>query len=656
MRKYFLLSILELVFAFANAQNPVYPYSEGHKMDSLRIDSLKKILPSLKGTAEIDCLNQLCENYNHILSTPGFLFNHDSAHFYNAKAYQRAKKINYKKGIAISLLLKLAPLPDSLREKNIEEALKIGKEINDSYVLGSAYYFLGVFIIKNNKDFSKHIECFTKAIEYFQKTGDVINEAQVTTRLSGEFIEKGDYGNAFIYWTRSVELAKLLKHIPSDRSYYHIQYSFINGSELYKKVGDYRTSLDYLLQANRFAKEQRLEWGAESRLIELYTLMGKYDSSLHYLNLYKTKFPDAISAYNMWLGEIYLSSGEYRKAIPLFAKSIEITRKNNYTPLYYGHLAKNMIGLAEAYILAKQYQNAYDVAQEGLMLAKKTNWREYLTKGFGVLSEIYINLNKPDSAYHFLKNYMTLKDSTQNIHFLWRLNEQLNNYKKAIEDQKRISQLELLNKDNQLKAQKLKQEAFVKKALIAGLILLLLFGVFVFRYLSLKRKNELQKQKLESEKRQAELQQKATELEMQALRAQMNPHFIFNCLSSINKFILQNNTDAASDYLTRFSRLIRFSLNNSQLSLIPLSVEIEMLRLYLDMERLRFSESFDYNINYANTIEPETIYIPPMLLQPFCENAIWHGLMHKNEQGKLELMMSIQDNQLQCIITDNGIG
>jgi sensor histidine kinase YesM len=102
--------------------------------------------------------------------------------------------------------------------------------------------------------------------------------------------------------------------------------------------------------------------------------------------------------------------------------------------------------------------------------------------------------------------------------------------------------------------------------------------------------------------------------------------------------------------------LIRLVLTNSQLSLIPLSDEIEMLRLYLDMERLRFSDSFDYNIIYANTIEPETIYIPPMLLQPFCENAIWHGLMHKEGQGKLEIMMSAGDNQLQCIITDNGIG
>jgi sensor histidine kinase YesM len=203
----------------------------------------------------------------------------------------------------------------------------------------------------------------------------------------------------------------------------------------------------------------------------------------------------------------------------------------------------------------------------------------------------------------------------------------------------------LLNKDNQLKEQKLKQQVTVRNSLTGGIILLLLLALFVFRNLSLKRKKE-----------RAELQGKATELESQALRAQMNPHFIFNCLSSINKFILNNDTDAASDYLTRFSRLIRLGLINSQLSSIPLSDEIEMLRLYLDMERLRFNNSFDYNIIYENTIEPETIYIPPMLLQPFCENAIWHGLMHKEEQGKLDVIMSTKDDHLQCIITDNGIG
>jgi LytS/YehU family sensor histidine kinase len=152
------------------------------------------------------------------------------------------------------------------------------------------------------------------------------------------------------------------------------------------------------------------------------------------------------------------------------------------------------------------------------------------------------------------------------------------------------------------------------------------------------------------------LQQKASELEMQALRAQMNPHFIFNCLSSINRFILKNEVEAASDYLTRFSRLIRMVLINSQQSLISLEDELEMLRLYLDMERLRFKNAFDYNISFTNRIDVGSVYIPPLLLQPFCENAIWHGLMHKEEKGHLNIALSIEGESLYCSIADDGIG
>ena len=119
-----------------------------------------------------------------------------------------------------------------------------------------------------------------------------------------------------------------------------------------------------------------------------------------------------------------------------------------------------------------------------------------------------------------------------------------------------------------------------------------LSGIIFYKNLALKRKNE----KLESRSKQTELQRHVTDLEMQALRAQMNPHFIFNCLSSINRFILKNETEAASNYLTKFSRLIRTVLTNSKKPFISLEDELEMLRLYLDMEKLRFKDSFDYSI------------------------------------------------------------
>ena len=163
-------------------------------------------------------------------------------------------------------------------------------------------------------------------------------------------------------------------------------------------------------------------------------------------------------------------------------------------------------------------------------------------------------------------------------------------------------------------------------------------------------------QQLEIENKQADFQQQTIELQMKALRAQMNPHFIFNCLSSINSFILENETESASDYLIRFSRLIRMVLNHSQKSLIRLDEELEMLELYLDMERLRFDNAFDYSITFANAFRPAIIAIPPLLLQPICENAIRHGLMHKEQKGSLRITISLENDVLCCEIADNGIG
>lgn len=160
----------------------------------------------------------------------------------------------------------------------------------------------------------------------------------------------------------------------------------------------------------------------------------------------------------------------------------------------------------------------------------------------------------------------------------------------------------------------------------------------------------------EKEKQLAELKDKASQLEMETLRSQMNPHFIFNCLSSINHFILKNKTEEASDYLTKFSRLIRMVLNNSKQSFISLEDELETLRLYLEMERLRFKNSFEYSFTYTNYVEASNIFIPPLLLQPFAENAIWHGLMHKHEKGFLNFDFKTEDKFLTCIVTDNGIG
>lgn len=153
------------------------------------------------------------------------------------------------------------------------------------------------------------------------------------------------------------------------------------------------------------------------------------------------------------------------------------------------------------------------------------------------------------------------------------------------------------------------------------------------------------------------MHEKLAEERLVALRSQMNPHFIFNCLNSIQQFILIGDVDKANKYLSQFSKLIRMVLQNSESNLIRLNEEINFLKLYLALEKTRFGESFEYQIYYDTELETEEISIPNLMIQPFVENAIWHGLMHKESNRKLSVVFrELKNNILECIVLDNGIG
>ena len=154
-----------------------------------------------------------------------------------------------------------------------------------------------------------------------------------------------------------------------------------------------------------------------------------------------------------------------------------------------------------------------------------------------------------------------------------------------------------------------------------------------------------------------EFEHKLADTEMTALRAQMNPHFIFNCLNSIKLYTLDNDADKASDYLTKFSRLIRLVLENSRSELVPLHNELEALQLYIELEAMRFKQKVQFTIQVSPEIDQQYVCIPPLLLQPYVENAIWHGLMHKPEGGTVSVEVSQpQENLLYIEITDDGVG
>lgn len=183
-----------------------------------------------------------------------------------------------------------------------------------------------------------------------------------------------------------------------------------------------------------------------------------------------------------------------------------------------------------------------------------------------------------------------------------------------------------------------------------SLVFLLILFIIFFNHLNTKRKNRIYTKKIENA-------QKIMELEQEALKAQMNPHFIFNCLNAIQHYIIEKDVMSANKFITSFAGLIRQALDNSGRKYISLEDEIIFLKSYIEIEQDRFESKFNYSIKVEKQLDTISLQIPPMLIQPFVENAINHGLLHKkNEKGNLLIDFSKIDNMLKIIISDNGIG
>jgi len=182
--------------------------------------------------------------------------------------------------------------------------------------------------------------------------------------------------------------------------------------------------------------------------------------------------------------------------------------------------------------------------------------------------------------------------------------------------------------------------------LVAFVLFLLIYFLFRYRLINIKRKQR------EDFERKVEM----SKIELKALRSQMNPHFVFNSLNAIQHYIFNTRSDEAIKYLNKFARLVRIILNNSDKPTVTVGEDIEALKLYLELEQMRFEEKFDYELIIDPTVDPDYDIMPPLLMQPYVENAILHGLNPKSEKGKLTIRLYSEKNFLICTITDNGIG
>jgi tetratricopeptide (TPR) repeat protein len=593
---------------------------------------------------KIDSLNDLACKYAN--STHKLAW--DTAIIYINQAYKEAVKLDYTKGIADALFnsafLEMNRHNYPASERLYRKCIPYYETIFDSEALGWVHHNLGYVIYAQGR-FDKAISNWERAISFLYNSNqedswDALRKTYeflgITYGLKGE-LEKG------FEWAQK-GLAESQKRNDS----IGMAFPLTIIGDLYQIMEDYPMALEYYYASSALGGNQDTYLSAQ--MATVHSALYHYDSALYYYQ--KAYVRDTGNRYfQMVLGEIYLQQKRYKEALLTLQKAVPFLKSTNGRK----ELIRVLLDIAKVYLAQKNYPEALPYAQEGLALAQTTGARQYKAIGLKMLSTIYEGMGMGKSAFVYLKQYISLKDSLLNNQFKAKLFA----YKSTVENEKKLAQIAWLNKEKlvsrqqlKIKQQQLQRASLLKEILIGGSLALVLLGIIVFRNLSLKRRNE----KLQSERTQAALRHKTAELEMQALRAQMNPHFIFNSLNSINRFILQNNKARASEYLTKFSRLVRLILQNSQAALIPLESELEALQLYLELEALRFDYHFDFQVHVGEDVDVSVLKVPPLVIQPFAENAIWHGLMHKEEKGHLDIELFQETGVLCCKITDDGVG
>lgn len=243
-----------------------------------------------------------------------------------------------------------------------------------------------------------------------------------------------------------------------------------------------------------------------------------------------------------------------------------------------------------------------------------------------------LECNKIASAY---------KDSVFNITSQEKVLELQTKY----ETEKKEAEIIRLTKENQIRLLEAEKQKTHIKYILAIAIITIILGIILFNYYRLKQKNY-----------QHELEKKNLNIEKRLLMAQMNPHFIYNLLNSIQSFISGNNSYMAEKYLSKFAKLIRYNLENTRNTFINLNDEINSLQINLELEKLRFDDKFDFEIKTSPNINLINTQIPPMLVQPFVENAIIHGILNKKDKGHISVNFSSEKKSLLCTIEDDGVG
>lgn len=352
------------------------------------------------------------------------------------------------------------------------------------------------------------------------------------------------------------------------------------------------------------------------------------------------------------LGRVRLWQGKISEAEKLFEDGLKLAQTNKQ------QVAESRLytAIASTYFARKNYSSTINYASKGLEIAIANQMIPEQISAHQFLFQAYQALGQFKKSNDHLQKYFSLKEKQKNEEDKKALVQRNLQYeydkKRKIDSLENTQKIELSEAKQQTANEKAARSRFQMVVSVIIAVLLLLFLWF-----AISRLRKINEQKAALDRAYERLEEaKKTEvaaMNLKAIRAQMNPHFIFNSLNSIQNLIIQQDADKSYDYVSEFATLVRMTLNHSEKELVPFYQEKEFLETYLGLEKLRFSTSFNYEIH--SNIENENVEIPSLVIQPFIENALLHGLLHKRGDKSLKLTFDL-DKQFVCTIEDNGIG
>lgn len=513
------------------------------------------------------------------------------------------------------------------------------KSKKTNYYEGESYALNMIGIVYRNLSlYDKAINAHTKAQQLAKKTKNIELETMSLNMLGVVYRRMDAIRSALDYHKQALDLAETAnpQSLALKRSIAVSQNSMGN---------IYLALKQYDLAIRLFQKSLTIEVGSDNKLglaINYHNIgyaqeakgllksaLNNYQRSLNYNNDINSEIGRVI-CYNSIAG-IYIKQGRNKKALPLINSALK--KALNINDQYY--IATSYLNLGLVNLKLNNLKNAEKNLNTALNIAEKYNLKSSKIETYKILSEYNNEVGNYKEALNYYKKHIELDNTLTNERNLQYVNDLIIKY----ESEKKNNQIKALANENELVKIRLAQN---KRVLILCLVGIALIGAILF---ILYRQHQLRNEK------------KIITLEQEMLRNQMNPHFIFNSLNSIKLYIINNEKENAVYYLNKFSKLIRKILIASTEKEISLENELETMTLYMNIENIRFSNKIHYNVIIDENVSLSNIKVPSLILQPFLENALWHGLSSKNGEKKISLQVSKNSNKYVTIsITDNGIG